>query len=135
MTSRLCGGSVGGCATHPSSRTSGVNVMNKNYRIAVIPGDGIGKEVVRKAFGCWRRPASTFRFGLSMMVDFRLLSDYYPSSTGGCCRRTGRQKIGGHDAIFLGPWAGPKCPTTSRCGVADPIAANSINTSIFGRCG
>jgi tartrate dehydrogenase/decarboxylase / D-malate dehydrogenase len=107
MTSRLCGGSVGSCATHPSSRTSGVNVMNKNYRIAVIPGDGIGKEVVPEGIRVLEAAGQKFRFEVKQdWMDFASC-DYYLQH-GRMMPQDWKEKIGGHDAIFFGAVGWPE---------------------------
>ena len=107
MTSRLCGGSVGGCAAYPSRRTSGVNVMNKNYRIAVIPGDGIGKEVVPEGIRVLEAAGRKFRFEVKQdWMDFASC-DYYLQH-GRMMPEDWKEKIGGHDAIFFGAVGWPE---------------------------
>ena len=107
MTSRLCGGSVGGCAAYPSRRTSGVNVMNKNYRIAVIPGDGIGKEVVPEGIRVLEAAGQKFRFEVKQdWMDFASC-DYYLQH-GRMMPEDWKERIGQHDAIFFGAVGWPE---------------------------
>ena len=51
--------------------------MTRTYRIAAIPGDGIGKEVVPEGVKALRAAADTFGFDLDI-VDFDFASaEYY----------------------------------------------------------
>jgi tartrate dehydrogenase/decarboxylase / D-malate dehydrogenase len=74
---------------------------NRVYRIAVIPGDGIGQEVVPE--GIRALEAAAGRFG------FELRQDWYDFASCDYYERHGRmlpedwqERIGSHDAIFFG---------------------------------
>jgi tartrate dehydrogenase/decarboxylase/D-malate dehydrogenase len=73
----------------------------RTYRIAVIPGDGIGKEVVPE--GVKVLEAAARRFGFVLRLDFFDFAscDYYLEH-GRMLPDDWRQRIGGHDAIFFG---------------------------------
>ncbi len=69
-------------------------------RIAVIPGDGIGKEVVPEGLRVLQAAAS--RFGLAFRWDgFDWSCDYYLKH-GVMMPEDWKEQIGGHDAIFFG---------------------------------
>ncbi len=72
----------------------------KHYRIATIPGDGIGKEVVPE--GIRVLEAAARRFGFKLTWDhFPWSCDYY-RETGAMMPADGLTQIRGHDAIYLG---------------------------------
>ena len=86
----------------------------KPHRIAVIPGDGIGKEVVPE--GMRVLEAAARKFGIAFEWDeFDWSCDYY-AQHGRMMPEDGLDQLGGHDAIFLGAVGFPACRTTSRCG-------------------
>jgi len=73
---------------------------NSTHRIAVIPGDGIGKEIVPEG----RRvlDAAAGKFGVTLRWDdFDWSCDYYLKH-GVMMPADWAQRIGGHDAIFFG---------------------------------
>jgi tartrate dehydrogenase/decarboxylase / D-malate dehydrogenase len=75
--------------------------MKKSYRIAVIPGDGIGKEVVPEGIRVLEQVAQQFQFELKQdWFDFASC-DYY-AKHGTMMPEDWKQKIGGHDAIYFG---------------------------------
>jgi tartrate dehydrogenase/decarboxylase / D-malate dehydrogenase len=75
--------------------------MKKSYRIAVIPGDGIGKEVVPEGIRVLEQVAQQFQFELKQdWFDFASC-DYY-AKHGAMMPVDWKQKIGGHDAIYFG---------------------------------
>jgi tartrate dehydrogenase/decarboxylase / D-malate dehydrogenase len=75
--------------------------MKKSYRIAVIPGDGIGKEVVPEGIRVLEQVAQQFQFELKQdWFDFASC-DYY-AKHGAMMPEDWKQKIGGHDAIYFG---------------------------------
>ena len=75
--------------------------MTKTYRIAVIPGDGIGKEVVPEGIRVLEQAAKRFGFILkSDWFDFASC-DYYEKH-GRMMPEDWKQLIGGHDAIYFG---------------------------------
>jgi len=78
------------------------------YRIAVIPGDGIGKEVVPE--GIRVLEAAAAKFGIEFIWDeFPWSCDYY-TRTGRMMPEDGLDQIRGHDAIFLGAVGFPGVP-------------------------
>ena len=80
----------------------------KTYRIAAIPGDGIGQEVV--AAGIEALEALAAREGFAVAFDhFDWGSDYYRRH-GIMMPADGRERIAGHDAIFFGAVGAPDVP-------------------------
>jgi tartrate dehydrogenase/decarboxylase / D-malate dehydrogenase len=76
-------------------------MTNRRYRIAVIPGDGIGKEVVPEGLRALEKAAKRFGFALDCdSFDFASC-DYY-ARHGAMMPEDWREQIGGHDAIFFG---------------------------------
>lgn len=78
------------------------------YRIAVIPGDGIGKEVIAEGLRVLERSGAVF--------GFRLDFEHYPWGSEYCLRH-GRmmpedalEKLKGADAIYLGAVGDPRLP-------------------------
>jgi tartrate dehydrogenase/decarboxylase/D-malate dehydrogenase len=70
------------------------------HRIAVIPGDGIGREVVPEGLRVLQAAAS--RFGIALTFDhFDWSCDYYLKH-GRMMPEDWKAQIGGHDAIFFG---------------------------------
>ena len=76
--------------------------MSKNqYSIAVIPGDGIGTEVVPAALKVM--DAVSDRYGINLNYDhFDFSSAQYYEQHGQMLPDDWKEKIGGHDAIFFG---------------------------------
>ncbi|MBK9083301.1 MAG: tartrate dehydrogenase [Rhizobiales bacterium] len=75
--------------------------MKNAYRIAVIPGDGIGKEVVPEGVRALEAAAKRFDIGLHFdWFDFSSC-DYY-AGHGQMMPDDWQAQIGGHDAIFFG---------------------------------
>ena len=74
---------------------------NRRYRIAVIPGDGIGKEVMPEGLRVLEKAASRFDFSLELdTFDFSSW-DYYEKH-GRMLPEDWKAQISGHDAIFFG---------------------------------
>jgi tartrate dehydrogenase/decarboxylase/D-malate dehydrogenase len=74
--------------------------MSETHRIAVIAGDGIGKEVVPEGLRVLDAAAS--RFGLALQwTEFDWSCDYYLKH-GAMMPSDWKDRIGGHDAIFFG---------------------------------
>ena len=75
--------------------------MTKTYRLAVIPGDGIGKEVVPE--GVRVLEAAAKRFGFALELDWHDFAscDYYETH-GRMMPEDWKERIGGHDAIYFG---------------------------------
>ena len=91
-----------------------------SYRIAVIAGDGIGKEVVPE--GLRVLEAVGRRFGIEWRFDsFDWSCDRY-ARTGRMMPEDGLEQIAGHDAIFLGAVGWPTVPDhVSLWGLLIPI--------------
>ncbi|HYY83483.1 MAG TPA: tartrate dehydrogenase [Beijerinckiaceae bacterium] len=74
---------------------------NRTYRVAVIPGDGIGKEVVPEGVRVLEQAAK--RFGFTVQQDWFDFSSYdYYAKHGQMMPDDWKEQIGGHDAIFFG---------------------------------
>jgi tartrate dehydrogenase/decarboxylase / D-malate dehydrogenase len=74
---------------------------NRIHRIAVIPGDGIGKEVVPE--GLRVLEAASRRFGFGLQLDsFDFASCDYHARHGRMMPEDWKERIGSHDAIFFG---------------------------------
>jgi tartrate dehydrogenase/decarboxylase/D-malate dehydrogenase len=91
-----------------------------SYRIAVIPGDGIGKEVVPE--GIRALEAAGARFGIEFSFDeFPWSCEQYKNS-GRMMDEDGLERIRGHDGIFLGAVGFPGVPDhVSLWGLLIPI--------------
>lgn len=77
------------------------------HRIAVIPGDGIGKEVMRE--GIRVLDAAARRFGISLHLDhFDFSSWDYFERHGQMLPVDWKDQIGGHDAIYFGAVGWPE---------------------------
>src|SRR4030095_3558180 len=73
----------------------------KQYRIAVIPGDGIGKEVMPE--GLRVIEAAAKKYGVSVKFDhFDFASYDYYEKHGEMMPADWKEKIGKHDAIYFG---------------------------------
>jgi tartrate dehydrogenase/decarboxylase/D-malate dehydrogenase len=80
---------------------------NRRYRIAVIPGDGIGKEVVPEGVRVLEAVAKSAGFALDLdWFDFSSY-DYY-AKHGRMMPEDWKDQIGGHDAIFFGAVGWPE---------------------------
>jgi tartrate dehydrogenase/decarboxylase / D-malate dehydrogenase len=91
-----------------------------SYRIAVIPGDGIGKEVVPE--GIRVLDAVAERFGLRFQWDQLDWSCERYAATGAMMPADGLTQIRNHDAIFLGAVGFPNVPDhVSLWGLLIPI--------------
>src|SRR5258706_15568769 len=82
--------------------------MAKNYRIAVIPGDGIGKEVVPE--GVRVLEAAGRKFGIEFKWDELPWSCEYRAKHGRMMPEDGLATIRKHDAIFFGACGFPGVP-------------------------
>jgi tartrate dehydrogenase/decarboxylase/D-malate dehydrogenase len=92
----------------------------KTYRIATIPGDGIGKEVVPE--GIRVLDAAGKRFGFSLAWDMRDWSCEHYAATGAMMPPGALAGIARHDAIFLGAVGFPGVPDhVSLWGLLIPI--------------
>jgi len=94
----------------------------KTYRIATIPGDGIGKEVVPE--GVCVLEAAARKFGFVLRWDYFDWSCDCYRSTGRMMPPDGLAKIRHHDAIYLGAVGFPGVPDhISLWGLLIPIRA------------
>ena len=109
----------------------------RTYRIAVIPGDGIGKEVVPE--GVRVLEAAAKRFGFELEQDwFDFASCDYYAKHGRMMPDDWKERIGQHDAIFFGAVGWPDegaGPHLALGLAASSSAASSTSTSTCGRCG
>ncbi|GAB4198106.1 MAG: tartrate dehydrogenase [Thalassobaculales bacterium] len=89
-------------------------------KIAVIPGDGIGKEVVPE--GIRVLEAAGRRFGIDFaFTDLDWSCDRY-HATGAFMPKDGLEQLAGHDAIYLGAVGWPSVPDhVSLWGLLIPI--------------
>ncbi|MCG8511608.1 MAG: tartrate dehydrogenase [Rhodospirillales bacterium] len=92
----------------------------KSHKIAVIPGDGIGKETVPEGIRVLEAVAA--KFDLSFTWDeFDWSCETY-AATGRMMPEDGLDQISGHDAIFLGAVGFPGVPDhVSLWGLLIPI--------------
>ena len=74
---------------------------DRAYRIAVIPGDGIGKEVVPEGLRVLEAAATKYGFALRFDQYGFSSADYYVKH-GQMLPGDWKEQIGGHDAIFFG---------------------------------
>ena len=92
----------------------------KNYRIATIPGDGIGQEVVPP--GMLVLEAAAEKHGFSLTWDHFPWSCAYYKETGRMMPADGLTQIRHHDAIYLGAVGFPGVPDhVSLWGLLIPI--------------
>ncbi len=92
----------------------------KTYRIATIPGDGIGNEVVPE--GIRVLEAAGRKFGVGFEWDQKPWSCAYYEKHGRMMPEDGLAQIRGHDAIFLGAVGYPGVPDhVSLWGLLVPI--------------
>jgi tartrate dehydrogenase/decarboxylase/D-malate dehydrogenase len=90
------------------------------YRIATIPGDGIGREVVPE--GVRVLEAAGRRFGVELQWDEFPWSCEYYTQTGRMMPENGLDQIRRHDAIYLGAVGFPGVPDhVSLWGLLIPI--------------
>src|SRR5262249_28961245 len=98
---------------YPVARRSPANIeenrmaTNRVYRVAVIPGDGIGKEVMPE--GVRVLEAAAKRYGFELRQDwFDFASwDYYEKHQR-MMPEDWKDKVGQHDAIFFGAVGWPQ---------------------------
>ncbi|MEU3140230.1 tartrate dehydrogenase [Nocardiopsis alba] len=81
--------------------------MSESYRIAVIPGDGIGKEVVPEGVRVLRAAAEVFGFGLDL-VEYDFASADYWLEHGKMLPDDWFEELSGYDALFLGAVGWPE---------------------------
>src|SRR3954468_4567536 len=94
--------------------------MSKSHRIAVVAGDGIGKEVVPE--GQRVLEAAGRKFGFALTWDEKPWSCEHYQKHGEMMPKDGLAQIRGHDAIFLGAVGFPGVPDhVSLWGLLIPI--------------
>lgn len=80
---------------------------HNHYRIAVIPGDGIGKEVVPA--GCTVVEAAAKKHGFDIQFDIFDFASYdYYAQHGRMLPEDWKERIGSHDAIYFGAVGWPE---------------------------
>ncbi len=85
----------------PGQETSPQTGQQRRYRIAVIPGDGIGKEVVPEGVRVLEQAAK--RHGFSLQLDwFDFASCDYYETHGRMMPEDWKPQIESHDAIYFG---------------------------------
>ena len=95
-------------------------MTSERYRVAVIPGDGIGQEVVPE--GMRVLDAAARRYGFAFHWDTFPWSCETYHATGRMMPVDGLDRIAGHDAIFLGAVGFPGVPDhISLWGLLIPI--------------
>lgn len=95
-------------------------MTSKRYRIAAIPGDGIGQEVVPEGMRVMDAAAS--RYGFAFEWDSFTWSCETYHATGRMMPEDGLDQIADHDAIFLGAVGYPGVPDhISLWGLLIPI--------------
>lgn len=85
-----------------------------DYRIASIPGDGIGVDVTVEARKVLDAAAAKHRFGLKW-TEFDWSCERY-AQTGAMMPEDGVEQLSAFDGIFLGAVGFPGCRTTFPCG-------------------
>ncbi len=94
--------------------------MKNTHRIAVIPGDGIGKEVVPEGIRVLEAAAARFGIGFTWEA-FDWSCETY-KATGRMMPEDGLEQLGAFDAIFLGAVGFPGVPDhVSLWGLLIPI--------------
>ena len=92
----------------------------KSYRIACIPGDGIGNEVIPAGMEVLRKLSSAEKFGMEF-VSFDWSSELY-KRTGAYIPEGGLDELKKFDAIFFGAVGAPDVPDhVSLWGLRLPI--------------
>lgn len=79
----------------------------RNYTIAVIPGDGIGKEVMPEGIRVLEAAAAHFGFALDQQWHDFASCDYY-AAHGRMMPEDWKERIGSPDAIFFGAVGWPE---------------------------
>ncbi|HWF40167.1 MAG TPA: tartrate dehydrogenase [Candidatus Acidoferrales bacterium] len=96
------------------------NSKNRNYKIATIPGDGIGNEVVPEGIRAVEAAARKFGFSVSWK-DFGWNCETY-LKTGRMMPEDGLEQMRPYDAVFLGAVGYPGVPDhVSLWGLLIPI--------------
>jgi len=83
--------------------------MKKSHRIAVIPGDGIGKEVISEGIKCFKTLSEIFEDLQFQFEYFPWGSEYYLQH-GMMMSEDGLEILKNFDAIYLGAVGDPRIP-------------------------
>lgn len=86
---------------HMLDRQNEEDLVDARYKIAVIPGDGIGKEVVPEGLRVLRTAADAFGFGLDL-AEYDFASADYWLRHGTMLPDDWFDELADHDALFLG---------------------------------
>ena len=86
---------------HVGASAKGTGMAEKAYRIAVIAGDGIGKEVVPEGLRVLEAAARRYGFRLRLEEHDFASCDYY-ARHGRMMPEDWKDRVGGADAIFFG---------------------------------
>ena len=86
--------------------------MAKTHRIAVVPGDGIGKETVPEALKVLDAAARRFGFGLDF-AHYDWSCETY-KQTGAMMPADGMERLAQSDSILLGAVGWPDVPSVSE---------------------
>ena len=78
-----------------------MSATNRTYSISVIPGDGIGKEVMPEGIRVLERAASLYGFSIAQTWQDFACCDYY-AKHGQMMPDDWKERIGKPDAIFFG---------------------------------
>ncbi len=94
--------------------------MDRTYRIAAVPGDGIGKETVPEGLRVLEAAATRFGFRLQV-TDYDWSCERY-AKLGAMMPEDGLDQLRAHDAVFLGAVGWPGVPDhVSLWGLLIPI--------------
>ncbi len=94
--------------------------MDRTYKIAAVPGDGIGKETVPEGLRVLGAAATRFGFTLQT-TDYDWSCERY-ARTGAMMPEDGLDQLRAHDAVFLGAVGWPGVPDhVSLWGLLIPI--------------
>ena len=94
--------------------------MDRTYKIAAVPGDGIGKETVPEGLRVLEAAATKFGFKLQT-TDYDWSCERY-QKTGAMMPADGLDQLRQHDAVFLGAVGWPDVPDhVSLWGLLIPI--------------
>ena len=97
--------------------------MAKNYRVAVIAGDGIGHEVMPQGIAAMEAAARAYGFGFAWN-DFDWSCDRY-MKTGRMMPEDALERLRLYDAVFLGAVGHPEVPDhVSLWGLLIPLRRN-----------
>jgi isocitrate/isopropylmalate dehydrogenase len=83
--------------------------MNKSHRIAIIPGDGIGNEVISEGIKCLKALSEIIEKVQFEFQYFPWSSEYYLQH-GRMMTEDGLEILKGFDAIYLGAVGDPRIP-------------------------